>query len=138
MDTNILLNQTTNRDKVKILTIKAQNMITKIVNLGNFGMSRIIIVHKQISNNREEQNLLDIDNVDYYVSHLLKIMKRKIKNNLNDQISSTDYGRISVTIYLSFLSFGPASNVPKLTHYGVVQFHPRASAKATSRLWPYL
>ena len=99
MDTNILLNQTTNRDKVKILTIKAQNMITKIVNLGNFGMSRIIIVQKQKSNNWEEQNLLDIDNFDYYVSHLLKIMKRKIKNNLNDQISSTDYGRISVTIY---------------------------------------
>ena len=99
MDTNILLNQTTNRDKVKILTIKAQNMITKIVDLGNFGMSRIIIVQKQKSNNWEEQNLLDIDNFDYYVSHLLKIMKRKIKNNLNDQISSTDYGRISVTIY---------------------------------------
>ena len=72
MDTNILLNQTTNRDKVKILTIKAQNMITKIVNLGNFGMSRIIIVHKQITNHEEEENLLDLDTFNDYVSHLYK------------------------------------------------------------------
>ena len=35
------------------------------------------------------------------------------------------------------LSFGPASKVPKLTHYGLVQFHPRAQAMNTSRLWPY-
>ena len=35
-----------------------------------------------------------------------------------------------------FLSLGLASEVPTLTHYGVVQFHHRAQAKVTSRLCP--
>ena len=35
-------------------------------------------------------------------------------------------------------SLGLASEVPKLTHYWVVWFHPRASAKVTSRLFPFI
>ena len=35
-----------------------------------------------------------------------------------------------------FLSLGLATEVPKLTHYWMVQFHPRAQAKVTSRLCP--
>ena len=37
-----------------------------------------------------------------------------------------------------FLSLGLATEVPELTHYWVVWFHPRASAKVTSRLCPFI
>ena len=36
------------------------------------------------------------------------------------------------------LSLGLTTEVPKLTHYWVVLFHPRASAKVTSRLCPFI
>ena len=45
-------------------------MITKILNLMNFSTSRIIIVHKQITNHQEEENVLDLDTFNDYVSHL--------------------------------------------------------------------
>ena len=35
-------------------------------------------------------------------------------------------------------SLGLATEVPELTHYWVVWFHPRASAKVTSRLCPFI
>ena len=41
-------------------------------------------------------------------------------------------------IYIFLLSLGLATEVPKLTHYWVVLFHPRASAKVTSRLCPFI
>ena len=42
-------------------------------------------------------------------------------------------------MYMSFfLSLGLATEVPKLTNYWVVLIHPRASAKVTSRLCPFI
>ena len=46
--------------------------------------------------------------------------------------------RINSSFFLSFLSFGLATEVPELTHYWVVWFHPRASAKVTSILCPFI
>ena len=53
-----------------------------------------------------------------------------VKNNI---ILDTKYWYVCI-----FLSLGLASEVPKLTHYWVVLFHPRASAKVTSRLCPFI
>ena len=46
--------------------------------------------------------------------------------------------KINPDIFFLLLSLGLATEVPKLTHYWVVWFHPRASTKVTSRLCPFI
>ena len=45
---------------------------------------------------------------------------------------------LGVTTACIFISLGLATEVPKLTHYWVVWFHPRAFDKVTSRFCPFI
>ena len=51
----------------------------------------------------------------------------ELNNYFNEKsYLSDDLNKGYREIYIFFLSFGLATEVPKLTNYGVVLFHPRA------------